>query len=188
MIIACLGWGSLIWDQRDLPVQGLWLKNGPFLPIEFARQSNDDRITLVCVPGFKVVQSLWSILIPTNLSTAREALRVREGIPRKNLDDDIGVWTKNQITSHSNISTNIGLWASSLDLDAVIWTNLPPKFQGENGRIPSVEEVISHLLNLKGQKLEKAERYVRMAPRQIQTNNRSHIEKMLGWLPAEGAV
>lgn len=188
MIIACLGWGSLIWDQRGLPVQGSWLKNGPFLPIEFARQSNDDRITLVCVPGFKLVQSLWAILIPTNLSTAREALRIREGISSKNLDDDIGVWAKNQIKPHSNISANIGRWASSLNLDAVIWTNLPPKFQGENGRIPAVEEVISHLSNLNGQKREKAERYIRMTPRQIQTNYRGHIEKMLGWLPAEGVV
>lgn len=187
MIIACLGWGSLVWDQRDLPVQGSWLKNGLFLPIEFARQSNDDRITLVCVPGMKLVQCLWALLIPTSLSTAREALRVREGVPRKHLDDDIGVWTRNQITPNSNISANIGLWASSLGLDAVIWTNLPPKFQGEIGRIPTVEEVVSHLSNLQGQKREKAERYIRMTPRQIQTNYRSHIEKMLRWLPVEGA-
>jgi hypothetical protein len=186
MMIACLGWGSLIWDQRDLPIQGSWLKNGPFLPIEFARQSIDDRITLVCVPGMKLVHSLWALLIPTSISTAREALRVREGIPRKHLDD-IGVWTKNQQTSNSKVSANIGAWASSLGFDAVIWTNLPPKFHGEIGRIPTLEEVVSHLSNLQGQKKERAERYIRMTPSQIQTNYRSHIEKMLGWLPAEGA-
>ena len=39
----------------------------------------------------------------------------------------------------------IGRWASTLGLDAVVWTNLPPKFNGEEGRIPAVEEVISFL-------------------------------------------
>lgn len=42
-------------------------------------------------------------------------------------------------------SNIIGRWASSLGLDAVVWTNLPPKFNGEEVRIPTVEEVISFL-------------------------------------------
>lgn len=188
MVKACLGWGSLIWDQRDLPVQGLWFNNGPFLPIEFARQSKDDRITLVCVPGMELVQSLWAILKSTNLSTARGALREREGIPRKNVDQDIGVWIKEQRSLNDEISASIGSWASSLNLDAVIWTNLPAKFHGKNGKIPTSEEVVSHLSHLKGQTRQKAERYVRMTPRQIHTNYRSHIEKMLHWLPDERAL
>jgi hypothetical protein len=45
MRIACVGWGSLVWDPRDLPVKGAWRPDGPRLPIEFARQSDNGRLT-----------------------------------------------------------------------------------------------------------------------------------------------
>lgn len=46
-MIVCLGWGSLIWDQKNLPVKGQWHEDGPSLPVEFVRQSINGRLTLV---------------------------------------------------------------------------------------------------------------------------------------------
>ncbi|HOW68396.1 MAG TPA: hypothetical protein P5055_13320 [Candidatus Paceibacterota bacterium] len=47
MSIAILGWGSLIWNPRDLPITGDWQGDGPVLPIEFTRISDNGRLTLV---------------------------------------------------------------------------------------------------------------------------------------------
>lgn len=41
MRIAILGWGSLIWHPRDLPISGDWQPGGPVLPIEFSRISDN---------------------------------------------------------------------------------------------------------------------------------------------------
>jgi len=187
MVIICLGWGSLIWDPRELPVHGSWQRNGPLLPIEFARQSQDDRITLVCVPGFPLVQSLWIRLKSITLDEACEALRERENISRKRIDQDIGVWVRDQLVDNGSYIATIAAWATSLGFDAVIWTNLQPKFRGDDRRIPTIEEVLEHLTNLTEKKREKAEQYIRMTPRQIQTEYRVKIENVLKWLPDQNS-
>lgn len=40
-MIACIGWGSLICDRRNLDEDGHWRVDGPLPPVEFARQSSD---------------------------------------------------------------------------------------------------------------------------------------------------
>jgi len=89
--------------------------------------------------------------------------------------------------SDNEIENRIEFWARQMGLDAVIWTNLPPKFQNIDGRVPTQEEVVSHLSKLTGTKRDNAERYIRMAPRQIDTDYRQYIEAKLCWLPSEAA-
>lgn len=86
MRIACLGWGSLIWNPKDLPIVNRnpeqWFTSGPVLPIEFARESRDKRITLVIIPEEKCksyVQTLWNIMVLKNFDTTIEPLRDQEG-------------------------------------------------------------------------------------------------------------
>ena len=74
------GWGSLIWCQKTLPVSGAWQADGPVLPIEFARKSNDKRITLVITPDAPPVTILWAALAVETLAEAKAALAAREGI------------------------------------------------------------------------------------------------------------
>lgn len=180
MLVACLGWGSLVWDPRGLPVRGQWLTDGPLVPIEFARQSEDGRISLVIVPErFPQVRSLWALLSVTALNEAREALRNREGIPREKAWEDIGHWRGGR--GKTRVEQRIGRWARTLGLAAVVWTNLPAKFNGKKGKIPSGEEVLTYLSGLTGEERNNAERYIRMAPRQIDTNYRRLIEERLGW-------
>ena len=50
-MIVCLGWGSLIWRPGDLPVVD-WRDDGPAVSVEFVRESQDRRLTLVLDPNF----------------------------------------------------------------------------------------------------------------------------------------
>ncbi len=181
-LIACLGWGSLVWDPRDLPIRGKWFCDGPLLPIEFARQSDGGRITLVLVPDtFPLVRSLWAPMSVTDLDEAREALRKREGILRKNAEKHVGHWIKGMRSTGR--LRRIARWAKTNEIDAVIWTNLPPKFGEEEGRVPSPDQVVVYLDSRPHEQRRNAERYVRMTPRQIDTDYRRAIEATLGWTP-----
>lgn len=180
MKIACLGWGSLVWDPRKLPIQQPWFKDGPFIPVEFARQSSGGRITLVIVSGVMPVQSLWAVMDSDDLGPAIEALRRREGM---STDKHIGVW-KTGDPPPDAIPTLVD-WAGAQGVDAVIWTALPPKFDGHDNVVPTAEAVVGYLQSLKGTERRDAERYIRLAPRQIDTASRRRIEADLNWTPLD---
>ena len=180
MKIACLGWGSLIWDPRSLHVRSVWFADGPLLPIEFARKSKDKRVTLVITPGSPLVRSLWALSSLNSLDAAKEDLASREDIKDKNIKYSIGVWQSDQPKAEA--CPEIVSWAQRLDLDAVIWTKLKPRFNGQE-RVAPEDEVIDHLRRLSREQRANAERYVRMTPRQIDTPYRRRMEKEFGWSP-----
>ncbi len=80
MKIACLGWGSLIWNPESLLIIREWFQDGPILPIEFARQSNDGRLTLVITENAQPVRTLWALMATTDLEIAKKSLLFREKI------------------------------------------------------------------------------------------------------------
>jgi hypothetical protein len=77
--IAVIGFGSLIWSQGELLLSSEWQRDGPSLPIEFARVSQDGRLTLVIVPGFLPQKTLWALSGCKTMTDAKENLRKREG-------------------------------------------------------------------------------------------------------------
>lgn len=187
--IACIGWGSLVWDPRDLPLRGTWQNDGPLLPLEFVRESGakagtrGDRITLVIHPAAPPVRTYWALLDVPDLDTARRRLAIREGIRKRwdKRDKDIGYVDVRDSGRRVAEAEVVRLWASGLDLSGVVWTNLPPKFNGTNGAVPTAEDVIAFLQNLHEDKRGAAEGYVRHAPPQIDTPYRRLIEERLGW-------
>lgn len=183
-MIACIGWGSLIWDTRNLDVDGEWRADGPPMPVEFARQSSDGRITLVIVQGFASPPTLWSVFNTRDLVEARESLRVREDVPRCRAALSIADWCRSE-NPVSEPDATISVWASGKGLEAAVWTSLPPKFGGIDGRVPSENEVVAYLRRLEGEARAAAEEYVRRAPRQIATAYRQAIERALGWTPID---
>lgn len=180
MRIACLGWGSLIWDPRELRVgagREAWRSDGPELPIEFARQSSGNRLTLVVLPEGRRVQTLWAEMQTDDIAIARSSLRKREGT----LLSSIAVWPSHERCMHAEI---IASWAARNAIDAVVWTAVEPKFDGEVGRIPSAAEAVAYLRDLidRGSS-SRAEEYVRKTPSQIATPHRAVIERELAWTP-----
>ena len=188
MKTAILGWGSLLWQPKDLQFDKEigWSENGPKLPIEFARISKDGRLTLVITKDVKEVKTYFAI---SNYKTLEEAvlnLAVREGCGRK----QIGSYDKSKDTFSKEVffEKNILDWIKNTNIDAVIWTNLGENWEVKNDNGEVIDTIVPHervdyLKNLKNHKRALAEEYIRRTPTQIDTHYRSLIEKELDWKP-----
>ncbi len=176
---ACLGWGSLIWEPGSLPVAQKWREDGPVLRLEFARRSNDDRITLVVCEQGTPCPTLWTTLSCSSLNEARQALAKREGLPSER---HAAFCTSTETSGHHGAEL-VQAWAKKRGFAGVVWTGLPPKSPASNKNkdYPSIDDVISHLGKLEGDFARRAEEYVRKAPRQIATSYRARIVEELGW-------
>lgn len=184
-LIACLGWGSLVWDPRSLPIRSEWFADGPSVHAEFLRKSSDGRITLVLHESVAPVHSLWAIMDTDNPEQARAALGEREGISSRRHHDLVGLWEPGQEPPRSTI-INLPEWARAHQVNAVVWTALSHNFHGKDSeRIATAEEIIAYLSNLEGETRDISERYIRNAPRQISTGIRQAIEAALGWMAQE---
>lgn len=184
-VIACLGWGSLVWDTRELPIQRTWFEDGPFIHVEFARQSNDGRITLVLEPDATPVRSLWAVMDTSEIEAARKTLCEREGIPPKKEHIHIGSWSSGQLSP--KLIPGLPEWANARGVRHVVWTALPPKFNGIE-QTPTQVQVVQYLSSLTGAQRNNAERYIRFAPKQIDTAYRRRIEAAFNWTARDASL
>lgn len=173
MKIAVLGWGSLVWDQRELPIKGCWKENGPLLPLEFSRVSKDGRLTLVIdhLNGSDT-KTCYALSSRAVLTDALEDLRSREGTVEKwigylNINDGTGSF--NKYSDHVDVFERIKEWAVSLNLDAVVWTALPSQFEDKTGKNFSVENAIQYIKSLPKSAKKTAIEYIKKAPACVET-------------------
>ncbi len=185
MKIACLGWGSLIWNHGELKVpKSKWRKGGPLLPIEFTRISTNECVTLV-IDGVakKEVRVLWAELKKIDkLEDAICLLAKREGTICNNIHYYCKVNGKFHDEVNEKIKGKITEWLERKKLDAVVWTGLRPKNRNGGGHL-LVAGVIKHLKGLDPCDKKRAEEYIRKAPKQIDTEYRKEIEAEFGWTP-----
>ena len=153
-ITAILAWGSLTWDPKDLNfIKDVGWKNyGPVLPIEFARISNNGRLTLVISENGTPVTTYFALgQLYIKVEDVIIDLQSREGCRAA----DIGYYiaaTETFYPENFPFKNAIMDWAKKEGMENVVWTNLPEKweYKNENEEIISVnpDERIEYLKNL----------------------------------------
>jgi len=185
MRIAIIGWGSLIWCPGVLQTKSRWHRDGPALPIEFARISGDNRLTLVIHPGCKVQRTLWALAVAPELEAVRSNLRAREGTASRLIHSGTAAGEFSEDVS-VEVRNTIAEWLKEHpDIDGCVWTGLASNWREAKDADFSVGAAIEHLEDLPETARSRAQEYVQNAPHQIQTTVRSAIRERLGWDDAE---
>ena len=190
MRIAVLAWGSLVWQPRNEhgelcvdPSDG-WRSDGPDLPIEFARISADGRLTLITVPGQASTSPvLWRRSCHDVLDDAITNLAQREtNAPRRRIHAAGGNGVLNGSPDVFVAATVSGWLRSRPDVDAAIWTGLPPgpRWQANGHDGFSSEAALAYVASLAGPVRALAAEYVARTPEQIATPLRPRLETALG--------
>lgn len=174
-----------MWHPGGLPTDGSWHRDGPLLPLEFARESSKGRITLVISKVEKLVPSLWTLMPIGVLDEAKSALANREGIQPGSSSRSIGYWNRLSGEEHGKYSTEIATWAKAKGFSAAVWTNLKCGFRETRGQMPAYDEIATYIRNLTSEGKGLAEEYVRRAPLQIRTEYRAKLEDEFGWTRTE---
>jgi hypothetical protein len=185
--IAVLGWGSLVWDPRDLQTAAEFAPNGPLLPVEFCRVSADGRLTLVVDETFGAVCTTYSAPSALkSLDAGIENLQLREGMRNTREVGFVELASGKQsgiaLQRHPKAVATIAAWATSNGYDAPIWTALASNFdQPDKGGEPfSVTAAVRYLERMEGEdavKFARALAYIRNAPPEVQTPVREEVVK-----------
>jgi hypothetical protein len=176
MKIACIGWGSLVWNPGNLLVENKeWFFDGPLLPIEFVRISSDKRVTLVIDEISSPISTLWNIMDTEDLQKAFNSLLEREGTIARRIHT-IDCTSKPE----TKIQKIVQEWLKTKNLDKAIWTGLYLNANTQNAR-PTISEIIKHLKSLDKHELQKAKEYILRAPKQINTKYRKLIVSEFKW-------
>lgn len=180
--IAILGWGSLIWDPRTLPINGNWQTGGPVLPIEFSRISQDRRLTLVIDSANGApVETRYTQSVRTSISEAVSDLCEREGTVTRLIGFVDLPNETHRCETCPTIIQSVRAWAHENGFDGVIWTDLPSNFEEKTGEPFSVVRAEACLRQLPATEADRARAYIVNAPAEVQTPLRRRLLES-GWL------
>jgi hypothetical protein len=181
MAIAILGWGSLVWDPRNLPHYGPWMKGGPTLQVEFSRVSIDCRLTLVIDTAAGALCPTRHALSPrVDLADAVEDLRCREGTSRRHIGHFDNRRNESSLTRYPgqvDVIPSLRQWCNDHKIDAVVWTALPPNFKEEIDVPFCVDAGVAFLKGLPKSCRENALKYFRNAPEEVITPLRRRVSQ-----------
>lgn len=179
MKIAIIGWGSSIWDPRELPREGIWQEDGPILKIEFSRISRDCRLTLVVDEKNGVEVKTRFVLSPrSDIEDTMNDLRIREGTGKKWIgyvdikhDQNSLIYNPNQVNIHKNVKN----WCIDKSFDAAVWTALLPNFFKETKHNFSIDNALKYIESLPKSAKNSALKYIQNAPFEVLTPLRSKL-------------
>ncbi len=171
--IGILGWGSLIKHPGGLPIaDNEWHRGGPLLPIELSRLSRGrEHLTYVIDPRHqRRLPTRYAISCATVLEHAIADLASREGceatwIGFVETSEDAGH------RSRTGFWKDIRQWALGMHLDAVIWTDLPPRFHNTF----TLDAAVNFWRQLPPEIMRSARDYARDAPEEIDTDLRRRL-------------
>jgi len=177
MKIAIIGWGSLLWDTKELQLATPFELNGPNLPVEFCRVSKNHRLTLVIDETFGTLCRTYAATSAcARLEEAVENLALREGMSGT---ADVGFvelarQTRSSLATerHPHAVETIADWTLNAGYDAAVWTALESGFERSTGEPFSVDAAMryfEHLEQSDPDAFHRALEYISRAPAATQT-------------------
>jgi hypothetical protein len=163
-------------------MKSCWHRDGPALPVEFARISKDGRLTLVIRPGSTDQRTLWAAAVSEDINAVRQNLREREGA------DSLSIHSATAGGQFSNGVSNevreaiTGWLGDHRELAGCVWTGLSSNWSEKEGSDFSAESAIRYLRGLEDP--ARAQEYIQNTPEQIQTAVRAAAREQLRWRDA----
>jgi len=137
MKIAYLAWGSLLWDYTKLNLKSSWKNSGLQLPLNFSRISDrgKGRLTLVIDNETGKLNDTYIAKTKTsNLNKAISNLKTREKTKKSSIGyvNLLEKSSRTKLLKGFQIDQIVNL-AKENNLDAIIWTDIPPNFDEITG-------------------------------------------------------